>query len=139
MQRLHQPAAVMDPRMHPLATFIRELRQDWTLHDIHSGLADTASIPYRHVAIGAVRAALDETIHSPRAIKRVAEDETRGRHSAGPATPHPHERCGRVHPLEQPCPRHDPDAYTRGVAAARAALAATELAQQREVASWNDW
>jgi hypothetical protein len=119
----------MDARMYPLATYLRELRQDWPMHNIQTALAELDWMPYPTVAVAAVRAATDPAITHPRGIKRFAETEARG-----PAGATPPSVCRECHY------RHDPgrpdehirtpaaDVARRGAAAVREAIAAARPA-----------
>lgn len=120
----------MDPRMYPLATYLRELRQDWPMHNIQVALAELDWMPYPTVAIGAVRAATDPAVTHPRGIKRHAETEARG-----PGGPNPPPVCRTCHH------RHDPgrpdehirtpraEVAQRGAALVRDAIAAARPTQ----------
>lgn len=115
----------MDPRMYPLATFLRELRQDWQVHPIQVALAELKHLPYEQVAVAAVRAAVDPAVTHPRGIRKSAEAESSRRSRPGP--PRLCRDCGRPHdparPLEHVAPP-DPEVFRRGADRAREALRA---------------
>lgn len=108
--------------MYPLATYLREIRQDWPMPTIQSALADVNYLPYEAAAVAAVRVATTPGTQ-PREITKEAK---RGAQPQRPVIPAVCRTCGRVHPAEQPHPRRDADTNSRGAAAARAALTGTQ-------------
>jgi hypothetical protein len=113
--------------MYPLAAYLRELRQDWPLHAIQSALSDVDWLPYQHVAVGAVRAALDLETERPGRIKRFAEIESKGQRA--PDLPQTCRVCRYPHdpsrPDEHPHPLGE-EGTRSAAAAARAALTQPE-------------
>lgn len=111
----------MDPRMYPLATYLRELRQDWPLHTIQTTLSDVGAYPYDRVAIAAVRAAVDPNVDSPKAIPGLVRRAAGG--GKGPQIPPLCAICHQAHlPDEAHLPVQDPGDYARGATIARDAL-----------------
>lgn len=118
--------------MYTLATFLRELRQDWSLHVIQTALADVQHLPFDKVAPAAVRAACDPNATNPRVLEQFVKAAVRAGSNVGP--PRLCKVCSRPHDPENPDAHVIPppaEVATRGAALVRAALRESVTAPQK--------